>query len=143
MRSAELFTAVKVLGGLYLVCLGAFTLWATRSRGKEAASARRLPWSGAHSYPQALLANVLNPKAASVYLTLAPQFLTARTVGVGAFLLLATVHAVTMGLWLAGWAAVLARGHRVTASQWFKTLVGRASGVVLVVLGLRTMTAAR
>jgi threonine/homoserine/homoserine lactone efflux protein len=143
MRSAELFTAVKVLGGLYLVGLGAYTLWDTRSRGGEAAPTGRLPWSGSHSYPQALLANVLNPKAASVYLTLAPQFLTARTVGVGPFLLLATVHAVTMGLWLTGWAAILVRGHRITASQWFRTMVGRASGAVLVVLGLRTLTAAR
>lgn len=33
LRSAEAFTLVKVLGGLYLVGLGAWTLW--RSRGHQ------------------------------------------------------------------------------------------------------------
>lgn len=64
MRSAQAFTVVKVLGGIYLVSLGAWTLWQTRHRQQSKASgAPQLPWTGRHSYPQAVLANVLNPKA--------------------------------------------------------------------------------
>ena len=82
-RSAEAFTVAKIIGGIYLIGLGSWTLWQTRRRrpGKRKV-APRLPWAGHHSYPQAVLANVLNPKAASVYLTLAPgvQDLSAQLV---------------------------------------------------------------
>jgi threonine/homoserine/homoserine lactone efflux protein len=72
MRSAEAFTVVKIVGGVYLIALGAWTMWQTRRRRPDEREVPpRLPWTGHHSYPQALLANLLNPKAASVYLTLA------------------------------------------------------------------------
>lgn len=130
---------IKIGGGAYLIGLGLFTIWQTR-RQRSVPAARRLPWTGRHSYPQALLANVLNPKAASIYLTLAPQFLTAQQVQVGPLLLLASVHVLVMALWLGLWSAVLLRGHRISQSHRFTTTVSRLGGAILVALGVRTVT---
>lgn len=139
MRSAQAFTVVKVLGGIYLVSLGAWTLWQTGHRQQSKASgAPQLPWTGRHSYPQAVLANVLNPKAASVYLTLAPQFLTADQVGVLTMLLLATVHVAVMAVWLTVWTAVLRRARRAARSDRLTTTVNRVGGAILIALGIRT-----
>jgi threonine/homoserine/homoserine lactone efflux protein len=97
---------------------------------------------GHHPYPQAVLANVLNPKAAAVCLTLAPQFLTARDVGVAPLLLLATVRVLTMAGWLFTWTAVLSRARRIASSSKFRTWVNRTGGTVLIALGVRTAVTA-
>ncbi|MET8215817.1 LysE family translocator [Streptomyces hirsutus] len=70
-------TVVKLLGGIYLIWLGV-TTWRSVRRGVEPATHRRwlLPWAQLGGFGQGLWSNVLNPKAASVYLTLVPQFLT-------------------------------------------------------------------
>jgi threonine/homoserine/homoserine lactone efflux protein len=142
MRSSEAFTAVKIAGGICLVGLGLYTLWKSCRRAERPATvARRLPWAGHHSYPQAVLVNVLNPKAASVYLTLAPQFMSADHVGVAALLLLATAHVLAMAMWLAVWSAVVSKGRKVTDSPRFKTTVNRIGSTVLIALGFRTMAA--
>ena len=89
-----------------------------------------------------MLANVLNPKAASIYLTLAPQFLTAAQVHVGSLLILASLHVLAMTIWLSAWAIVLAKGGRVTRSDKLKCAVNRLGGAILIALGVRTVAAA-
>ena len=145
MRSAQLFTAVKLGGAAYLIGLGLVTIWrARRGRPDRAcrAARRSLPWAGHHAYPQAVLANVLNPKAAGVYLTLAPQFLSAREVGVGPLLILATVHVAAMAAWLGAWSLLLVRARRLTRSGRFRAWISRIGGVVLIGLGVRTAATA-
>jgi threonine/homoserine/homoserine lactone efflux protein len=142
MRSSELFAVVKLGGAAYLIGLGLMTIWRAR-RGRTAKPAtRQLPWAGHHPYPQAVLANVLNPKAAGVYLTLAPQFLSAREAGVGPLLILATAHIAAMACWLGGWSLMLSRARRLTRSRDFRAWVSRAGGIVLVGLGIRTAATA-
>ena len=111
-------------------------------RQSASRAAPRLPWVGHHPYPQAVLANVLNPKAASIYLTLAPQFLTAEQVHVGSLLILASLHVLAMTIWLSAWAIVLAKGGRVTRSDKLKCAVNRLGGAILIALGVRTVAAA-
>lgn len=141
MHSAQAFRIIQIFGGVYLILLGTLTLWRTRHR-IPARSRRRLPWVGHHAYPQAVLANVLNPKAAAVYLTLAPQFLNADHLEAGSLLVLATAHIVAMALWLLLWSVVLTRGREITRSRSFKDTVDRIGGAVLVALGVRTAAGA-
>jgi threonine/homoserine/homoserine lactone efflux protein len=142
MRSSELFAVVKLAGAAYLIGLGLLTIWRTRRGRPDKPAARSLPWAGQHAYPQAVLANVLNPKAAGVYLTLAPQFLSAREVGVGPLLVLATAHVAAMAAWLGAWSLMLSRARRLTRSRDFRAWVSRTGGVVLVGLGIRTAATA-
>lgn len=135
LRSSQAFEVVRLAGAAYLIGLGVLTL--ARSRARASRSARRLPWSGRATLPQAFLANLLNPKAASVYLTLAPQFLAAETVGVRPLLALATVHIAVMAGWLTVWTTALRGSRRLLDSQRARTAIDRTTGSALVALGLR------
>lgn len=129
-RIAHGFTIVRIVGGIYLVALGIITL--RRRPGR----AKRLPWQGNPTYVQALLGNVLNPKAAAVYLTLAPQFLHSGRDVIEPMLLFAGIHVVVMTLWLVGWAELVHKGRRAFLRR--RRLIDRVGGSVLVALGLRT-----
>jgi threonine/homoserine/homoserine lactone efflux protein len=138
MRSSQLFAIVRLAGAAYLIGIGVLMLWRGRHGSAASEAARGLPWTGHHPYCQAVLANVLNPKAAAVYLTLAPQFLTARDLGLGPMLALATVHVTIMTAWLAGWSVAFAQARRLTQSASIRAWISRAGAATLIALGIRT-----
>lgn len=145
MGSSQLFAVVKFVGALYLIGLGVWT-WrsATTGPARPADTAPRrtvLLWTGHSTYVQALLGNVLNPKAAAIYLTLIPQFLIPGQPVFGQVLMLATAHAVLMFVWLFLWAAVIGKATEVVTSASFKPLLNRITGSVLVALGVKSAVA--
>jgi threonine/homoserine/homoserine lactone efflux protein len=156
MRSSVAFEAVRVLGAVYLVGLGVFTL-ATggRRRAPEPAGRAAAGSSGRASgaqpsttnnldrstYTQAVLGNVLNPKAASIFLTLAPQFIDPHRTIAPQLLLLATSQAILVALWLGSWTAIISRTRRALRTDRFVGAVSRWSGGVLVLVGIRTAVA--
>ncbi|MEV0159583.1 LysE family translocator [Nonomuraea fuscirosea] len=164
MHSAQAFTVVKLAGAAYLVGLGVWT-WHTATRPRPHQSAGRpappesagppppastgppppasadRPGRARSVYVQAVLANVLNPKAASIYLTLVPQFVVPGPSVAGQILGLATVHAALMAVWSLTWTALLHRGAHLVREARFRRVVGRVSAVVLVALGVRAATA--
>ncbi|NBE95808.1 LysE family translocator [Nonomuraea sp. KC401] len=138
MHSSQAFTAVKLLGAAYLVGLGVWTWRSTTLPPPSPPADRRV--RGGSVFTQALLANVLNPKAASIYLTLVPQFLVAgRHLG-GQILTLATAQALLVAVWLLTWTALVRRGAHILHKTRFKRAVGKVTAVVLVALGLRAAT---
>lgn len=149
MRSSEAFTIIKLAGAAYLVVLGLRTLWRARARDgagpiqRGVARGQTLPWNGYGDLTQGFLGNVLNPKAASVYLTVAPQFLHADLPFFPQMLQLCVAHVIVAGGWLLIWTAVVHLSHRTFSSPSFRRLMDRVSGVVLVALGLRTAAIAR
>jgi threonine/homoserine/homoserine lactone efflux protein len=148
MHSSKAFEAVRIAGAAYLIVLGVHC-WRTRSAspGKEATQSpdsRALPPSGALTtyrqaiYRQAMLANVLNPKAASIFLTLIPQFLDSHRPLAPQILTLATAQGLLVFTWLACWTVVLAGAGRLLNSPRATGVWKRASGCVLIGLGLRS-----
>ncbi|MFC4122928.1 LysE family translocator [Nonomuraea zeae] len=138
MHSSQAFTAVKLLGAAYLIGLG---LWTWRSAASSPPPVRADPPRRTGSvYTQALLANVLNPKAASIYLTLVPQFVESGRPLAGQILTLATAHALLMAVWLLTWSVLIHQGANIVRKARFKRVVGRVTAVMLVVLGLRAAT---
>ncbi len=144
-RSAQAFTVVKLLGAAYLVCLGAGYLWRARPGGPgrraeiDARQSRRRHdlRAGRGAYTQALLGNVLNPKAAVVYLTLAPQFVADTAAMVPTMLTLAGVHSAMTTVWLLLWSQLVGRGGRWLATTRARLAIDRVSGSVLITLGVR------
>ncbi|MFD3613128.1 LysE family translocator [Streptomyces atroolivaceus] len=112
MHSSLAFSAVKLIGAVYLIGLG---IWTWRFAAPNAAPApyrQHLPKGADSVYAQALLANTLNPKAAAIYLTLVPQFITPHQPFGGQILTLATAHALLIALWLTVWTFLILRASR-------------------------------
>jgi threonine/homoserine/homoserine lactone efflux protein len=76
MASAELFTALKVVGALYLVWLGVRTIRSARQAGAvpalDAADAR--PGGVHRAFREGVWVEALNPKTAAFFLAFVPQF---------------------------------------------------------------------
>lgn len=89
-------------------------------------------------FGQGLWSNVLNPKAASVYLTLVPQFLTPRHVLAPQIGTLVVAHVLVVLAWLLLWTSVLGRARAAVDSPRFRLWTGRVAGGVLVGFGVRT-----
>ncbi|MEU8919084.1 LysE family translocator [Streptomyces nigrescens] len=142
MSSAQALTVVKLVGGLYLIWLGV-TMWRSTRRGVQPAARRRwrLPWARLGGFGQGLWSNVLNPKAASVYLTLVPQFLTSSRSLAPQIATLAVAHVAVVVVWLLFWTSVVAAARTAIDTPRFRRGMSRLAGAVLIALGIRTATA--
>jgi RhtB (resistance to homoserine/threonine) family protein len=135
--SAAAFTTIKVVGALYLIYLG---LQVLRSTGKEAHATREM--SPAKSirdrvaFRQGLVSNALNPKIAVFFTSLLPQFVGPDPTA-AKLLLLGVLFNLIGVFWLLAYAVAAARGREVLTRPKVKRLLDRASGVVLVGLGVR------
>jgi threonine/homoserine/homoserine lactone efflux protein len=149
IRSSEAFVVVKLVGAGYLVALGLTMVYRSRTRGRTTdadvdRSAPRLVWTGHNDFVQGLLGNLLNPKAAAVYLTLAPQFVRPQSGGtslLGQLLVLAAVHVGVAVSWLLCWSAIVAAARAAVRSSRFRRVVDRITGSVLIGLGVRAAVA--
>jgi threonine/homoserine/homoserine lactone efflux protein len=144
LRSALAFTALKIVGGCYLVVLGILSFRSAR-RPVHALAVRREPRpgrSGRTNFVQGFLNDVLNPKPALLYLSLLPQFIAP---GDPVILMTVTLVAVHIGIsvvWLTTWAWLVARATGALGSRW-RARLERLAGSVLIALGLRLATTSR
>jgi threonine/homoserine/homoserine lactone efflux protein len=138
MHSSQAFTAVRFVGAVYLIGLG---IWTWRSATPNTARApyrQRLPRRSNSVYAQALLANVLNPKAAAIYLTLVPQFIASAEPFDVQILTLATAHALLITLWLIAWTFLILRASHALHKPRFKQAAAKVTAAVLITLGIRS-----
>jgi threonine/homoserine/homoserine lactone efflux protein len=144
VASEPAFLAVKLAGAAYLVWLGLHALRSALRREPAAptaahgASAGLEPWL---AYRQGLISDLGNPKMAAFFTSLLPQFATG---GEGstfwAMLGLGLVFCVLTWLWLALYAAAVARMHAVLRRPRIRRTMAAITGTVLVALGLRLAT---
>jgi threonine/homoserine/homoserine lactone efflux protein len=137
LHSAQAFRLVQAAGAAYLAGLGLWMIWST-VRGRRRRPPRRPRLGLRHPYGQALLGNVLNPKAASVYLTLAPQFLQPDRPLWLPMMVLVTAHAVFVVGWLGTWVVVSSAGARLLRTDRARRVINRVGGAILVLLGVRS-----
>jgi threonine/homoserine/homoserine lactone efflux protein len=135
VRSATAFTVLKVVGACYLVVLGVLTFRSARRIPSEPQVAR----SGRTSYAQGFLNNVLNPKPALFYLAFVPQFVEPGDPVVTLIGILVAIHIAISIVWLVTWAWLVGRASALMAPR-LRTALERATGAVLVALGLRLAT---
>jgi threonine/homoserine/homoserine lactone efflux protein len=129
--SAELFTAVKLAGAVYLLWLG---LQAIRHAGAhEAAGGAR----GGSPFRQGLLCNLLNPKAGIFFTALLPQFVSPQDPALLVSLLMTAIAAGASLAWLSVYATVVPRAGDVLRRPRVRRALDRATGAVLIGLGVR------
>ncbi len=135
-RSVETFTALKLVGGAYLVYLGAKT-YRQRKSLATALAARPEHTSDRRSFAQGLIVGVTNPKTVVFLAAILPQFVDRANGHVAVqILLLGLVFAIIAIVSDTMWA--LAAGRFRT---WFARsprrleLVGGAGGVAIMAIG--------
>ena len=138
--SSEAFTVVKLAGAAYLVFLGAQALWSTfRGRGglSEAVDAGRAGDPAGSAYRQGLLTNLLNPKIALLFLTLLPQFVADGEPRVATTAVLAAIFLAGAVLWWRVFSLAVGPLGRILSRPRVVTWFERATGTILVALGVR------
>jgi RhtB (resistance to homoserine/threonine) family protein len=135
--SAWAFSAIKLIGGGYLVFLGIKLIL---ERGEQfcVASDFRRSNSGA-AFRQGVLTNLLNPKVALFFLAFLPQFIDpASRAKIPAFLALGLTFVTTGTIWcvILAWFAA-AFSQRLRANRKISQWLNRAIGSIFVFLGAR------
>ncbi len=140
--SAVAYTAVKIAGAVYLVWLGATTLWKSwrdRAEPNEVAelTATVSGITRRSAFRQGMISNLLNPKIAIMFLTLLPQFVSPGEPRVATTAALALSF---LAVGLAWWrlTSLLVGGfRRFLTRQRVRVVLERLTGTVMVALGLR------
>jgi threonine/homoserine/homoserine lactone efflux protein len=127
--SAAAFTAIKLVGALYLVYLGLRALLGS-------AEPTAIPARGS-AFRQGLASNLLNPKIAVFFTSLLPQFVDARHAHPQDLLLLGVLFNCMGVAWLLTYAELSARARNVLRRPRVKRTLDRLSGIALVALGVR------
>jgi len=132
--SSELFGAVKLAGGAYLVLLGVSAILRARRRGEETEKQTK-PFGS--PFRDGLLSMALNPKAAVFFVAVVPQFVSA---GPGAStrvaLLLALYGAMCTTFWI-GFVVLVHHARELVRRPRIRAWMERLTGGVLIGLGTR------
>ncbi len=136
--SAEVFGAVKLLGGAYLLFLGVAAILRARRPAAEAPPAR----TGRGSpFREGLLSMSLNPKATVFFVAVVPQFVEP---GPGAATRVAALLLVYGAICLVFWSAfvlLLHRAREVVRRPRVRAWMERITGGALIGLGARLAAA--
>lgn len=139
--SALAFSAIKLLGGAYLVFLGVKMLLDRRKRLSLPSNFR---WRTAGAaFRQGVLTNILNPKVALFFLAFLPQFIDPTSNSkIAAFLALGLTFVTTGTIWclILAWSAS-SLSERLRRNETIAQWVSRTAGALFVFLGLRLATA--
>jgi threonine/homoserine/homoserine lactone efflux protein len=139
--SATAFAALKVVGAAVLVHLGVQAL-RRAGRGEEiVVGGRGLPAKIA--FRDALLTGITNPKLAVFFVALFPQFVPAGAPVLGTALLMAATIVALDVVWYGALSAAVIRVRRGVIGRRVATWLERATGAVLIALGVRVALDAR
>jgi len=140
--SSQAYAVVKLAGAGYLCWLGASTLWKSWRRSDsgpvpgefEPAAGRVRRWA---AFREGFVSDLLNPKIALLFLTVLPQFISPEEPRVPTLAVLTLVFVGVALVWwrVTSWLAGALRN--ALARDRVRTAVERATGAVMVALGLR------
>ena len=144
LASAELFTALKLVGAAYLICLGIRTLRSARHEASMA-SLVTAPVGSRRAFREGVLVEALNPKTAGFFLAFIPQFLDPAAGPVALqFLALGFVSVAlnTLADIVVAFAASAVRQGAATRPSLIRRL-REASGAAMIALGIGLAVARR
>jgi threonine/homoserine/homoserine lactone efflux protein len=143
VSSAAAFGFIKLIGGAYLIFLGAEMIIDRSKTSDGPLHFRRC--TNAAAFRQGALTNMLNPKVALFFLAFLPQFIDPTSpTKVLAFLILGLSFVTTGTVWclvLAWFASVFSKRLRMNATigRW----ISGTAGALFIFLGIRLTTARR
>lgn len=145
--SAVAFTALKLIGAVYLIWLGVQALRAARHHAATAGNggggvrSRRL--GGLAGFRQGLTSDLSNPKIAVLFTSLLPQFVAARAPTLMPFLLLGSIFVAMTLIWLCAYALVAVKASETLRRPRIAKALECFTGIVLIGFGVRLATESR
>jgi threonine/homoserine/homoserine lactone efflux protein len=141
LASAELFTAVKFAGALYLIWLGLQTF-----RSAAIIDSKSAPTSGmGHAFRDGIVVEALNPKTAAFFLAFIPQFIAPASQHPGLQFVMLGLISVTLNT-LADFIVVMAASavrQNVTTKPNLLRRLRQGSGLFMAGLGVTLALARR
>jgi threonine/homoserine/homoserine lactone efflux protein len=140
-QSADAFALVKLVGAAYLLYLGLRSLrdGLARSRHERLAASTAFAPRRRIAFQQGLWGNLLNPKAAVIFVTVIPQFIKPGDAPIRFALMLLVFEAMLIG-WLTLYSFLLCRAGQSRMGRRLRRGLQTVSGLVLVGFGLRLAT---
>ena len=144
LQSAVLFTALKLVGALYLIWLGYKSLSSSFRRSTDSTLAAAVKESTAQSgvsvwrsFREGFLSNVLNPKTIVFYMSFLPQFIQAGESAMLKSLLLATIHFLIANIWQILIVLMVGKASSLLLKASVMKWIDGVIGVVMVSFGLK------
>ena len=131
------YAVLRITGAAYLCYLGVRMLWQARRSTVDSPEAPEHPRSAWAAFRLGLTTNLANPKVGVFYLSVLPQFLPSNVNPLAGSMLLAGVHAAEGMLWFALLITAINRVRRTLTRPRVKQWLERATGAVLIGLGIR------
>ncbi|HVB22395.1 MAG TPA: LysE family translocator [Ktedonobacteraceae bacterium] len=138
--SVVAFTVCKFVGAAYLMYLGLRSLISSfrgETHARQAADAPRVRVLGNRvAFRQGLLGNLLNPKAGAIFATILPQFIRPGDPVLRLVLMMFAFETILL-VWLILYGYLINRAGQSRFGTRIREVINRATGVVLIALGLR------
>ncbi len=137
--SSTAYTVIKVLGGLYLIYLGAGLLLSRRKTPATPSKVTQAPLK--NIFYQGFLTNALNPKVALFFVAFVPQFIVPDATNIAfSFLVLGFIFNFNGMIWcfIVVWSSAAA-GAKLKHNTTFANLATRLAGGLFVYFGLRLL----
>lgn len=143
-QSATAFAAVKLGGAAYLLYLGWHSLRAGLAppTGGEDRVPTALPGQRRAAFMQGLVGNLLNPKAAVIFVTVVPQFIKHGDSALRLGMMLLAFELMLIA-WLALYGYLLCRAGESRLGRRIRRAMQAASGLVLMGFAVRVATERR
>ncbi len=139
--SASLFTALKLIGAVYLVWLG-LRLWRV-DPAADALESRARPAGQGAMFWHAYVVTALNPKSIVFFIAFVPQFVAAGRAPLPQFLILELTFVLLAAVNAALWAVLAGQLRQRFRTPRVQRLVNRTGGSLLIAAGALTALARR
>ena len=138
-QSIVLFTALKIIGGLYLIYIGTNALF---QKSKRLEVKQVSNGSLKKDYWQGVVTNVSNPKNILFYLSFLPQFVSAdNSQSPLPFLILGVTFSLVVLIWYIGVSYFTSFATKsIKDNKLFQTIMNKVSGLVFIGLGIKLMS---
>ena len=140
VNSSLAFSVFKMLGATYLVWIGLKAIRNAVQQGKSSATesfqySKKLV-SIKHAFTEGFLTNMLNPKVSMFYLAAFPQFISADSSILSAYVLV-SAHSLVNFMWFSVMVFTLSKVKNITGNPKFKVWLNYITGTVFIGFGAK------
>ncbi|WP_119306667.1 LysE family translocator [Cohaesibacter haloalkalitolerans] len=138
LQSAYLFMVLKFAGALFIIYLASQSLLAAwRGHGLVIAQEGARSVSLLTAYREGILSNVLNPKPILFYMMFLPQFIDPTQSALWQSLMVAAIHFLLGMIWQGGLALMVHKARRFLSRPLVARSLNGATGLLLLVFGIK------